>query len=186
MALVNLAPVVGNHAYSASVVSVLLVGADSARCPCTTIAVLRPPSFLRRRSHPRPGTKFQRPPPGVKPFGRGAAWVLNCQSHDIPILVAARLLRPLGNPAPNATKFFSTDEVLGFARDRSWLVRITSAVSLHSQKKNGAKREYHSVRSHLNAPGSFFSLRKNVPQAELEVGRGPDHPADLPRAVATR
>ena len=29
-----------------------------------------------------------------------AAWVLNCQPHDVPILVAARLLKPLGNPPP--------------------------------------------------------------------------------------
>ncbi len=26
------------------------------------------------------------------------AWVLNCQAGDIPILVMARLLKPLGNP----------------------------------------------------------------------------------------
>jgi hypothetical protein len=35
-----------------------------------------------------------------------AAWVLNGQSHDVPILVAARLLKLLGNPAQNAIKFF--------------------------------------------------------------------------------
>ena len=28
-----------------------------------------------------------------------AGWVLNCQAHDIPALVTARLLKPLGNPA---------------------------------------------------------------------------------------
>jgi hypothetical protein len=28
-----------------------------------------------------------------------AAWVLNCQPHDIPALVNARLIKPLGNPA---------------------------------------------------------------------------------------
>ena len=28
-----------------------------------------------------------------------AAWVLNCQAHDVPILVGARLLKPLGNCA---------------------------------------------------------------------------------------
>ena len=37
------------------------------------------------------------------------AWVLNCQPHDIPVLVAARLLKPLGNPLANGTKFFSTE-----------------------------------------------------------------------------
>jgi hypothetical protein len=33
------------------------------------------------------------------------AWVLNCQPHDVPILVAARLLKPLGSPPPNSVKF---------------------------------------------------------------------------------
>lgn len=28
------------------------------------------------------------------------AWVLNCQAHGVPVLVGARLLKPLGNPAP--------------------------------------------------------------------------------------
>ncbi len=32
------------------------------------------------------------------------AWVLNCQAHDVPVLVAARLLKPLGTPQPNSVK----------------------------------------------------------------------------------
>jgi hypothetical protein len=28
------------------------------------------------------------------------AWVLGCQPHDVPILMAARLLKPLGHPPP--------------------------------------------------------------------------------------
>ena len=30
-----------------------------------------------------------------------AAWVLNCQPHDVPILVSSRLPRLLGNPPAN-------------------------------------------------------------------------------------
>jgi hypothetical protein len=30
--------------------------------------------------------------------------VLNCQPHDVPILVAARLLKPLGNPPAPADR----------------------------------------------------------------------------------
>jgi hypothetical protein len=30
-----------------------------------------------------------------------AAWVLNCQPHDVPILVSSRLPRPLGIPPAN-------------------------------------------------------------------------------------
>jgi hypothetical protein len=33
-----------------------------------------------------------------------AAWVLNCQPHDVPVLVAARLLKPPGNRPPNSVK----------------------------------------------------------------------------------
>lgn len=68
------------------------------------------------------------------------AWVLNCQSHDIPILVAARLLRPLGNPPANGIKYFSTAEVLELAQDKSWLVKVTNTVCAHWQKKNALKR----------------------------------------------
>jgi len=68
-----------------------------------------------------------------------AAWVLNCQAHDMPILVSSRLLKPLGNPAPNGVKFFSTADVLELTKDRAWLVKMTNAVTQHWQKKNRAK-----------------------------------------------
>ena len=68
-----------------------------------------------------------------------AAWVLNCQLHDIPVLIAARLLRPLGNPPPNAVKFFATAEVVELSRDREWLAKVTKAVSQHWRQKNARK-----------------------------------------------
>lgn len=46
-------------------------------------------------------------------------WILNCMEHDIPVLVGARLLKPLGDPAPNGAKYFSTAEVLKLADDPS-------------------------------------------------------------------
>jgi hypothetical protein len=69
-----------------------------------------------------------------------AAWVLNCQPHDVPILVAARLLKPLGNPQKNGIKFFATSELLELVKDRAWLVKITNAVNQHWQKNNAAKK----------------------------------------------
>jgi len=74
------------------------------------------------------------------------AWALNCQPHDVPILVAARLLKPLGNPPPNSVKFFATLEVLEQAKDRTWLARVTNTLSQHWKDKNAAKRKQ-SVRS---------------------------------------
>jgi hypothetical protein len=69
-----------------------------------------------------------------------AAWVLNCQPHDVPILVASRLLKPLGNPPPNGVKFFATLDVLELVKDRSWLARMTNTVNQHWQKKNAMQR----------------------------------------------
>jgi hypothetical protein len=69
-----------------------------------------------------------------------AAWVLNCQPHDVPALVAARLLKPLGNPAPNSIKFFATVDVLELIKDRSWLAKMTSTISQHWQNQNCRKK----------------------------------------------
>ncbi len=69
-----------------------------------------------------------------------AAWVLNCQPHDVPILVAARLLKPLGNPPQNGTKFFSASEVIELARDRNWLARVTCAIQQYWHRQNSRKQ----------------------------------------------
>jgi len=68
-----------------------------------------------------------------------AAWLLNCQAHDVPVLVVARLLKPLGNPQPNSVKYFATLEILELAKDRSWLAKMTNAVSQHWKQKNRGK-----------------------------------------------
>src|SRR5260370_30321927 len=69
-----------------------------------------------------------------------AAWVLNCQPHDVPILVSSRLLRPLGNPAPNGIKFFATAEVLELVKDRSSLAKLTNTINQHWHRPNAAKK----------------------------------------------
>ena len=70
-----------------------------------------------------------------------AAWVLNCQPHDVPILVAARLLKPLGNPPPNSVKFFAASELLEQVQDRTWLAKVTNVLSQYWRTKNCARKE---------------------------------------------
>ena len=65
-----------------------------------------------------------------------AAWALNFQPHDIPILVGAGLLKPLGNPSKNAVKFFSTVSVQDHAKDLVWLAKATNAIYRYWQIKN--------------------------------------------------
>jgi hypothetical protein len=64
------------------------------------------------------------------------AWVLNSQVHDIPVLVAAKLLKPLGAPLANSVKYFATVEIMELAKDKAWLGRATNAVSQHWKRKN--------------------------------------------------
>jgi hypothetical protein len=66
--------------------------------------------------------------------------VLNCQPHDIPCLIAARLLKPLGNPPANGIKFFATTDLLDEMKDRNWLARISSTIYQHWHKKNSGRK----------------------------------------------
>ena len=70
-----------------------------------------------------------------------AAWVLNCQAHDIPALIAAKLLKPLGNPPQNGTKFFATADVLEASKDSHWLARMSATIYNHWRKKNAREKE---------------------------------------------
>ena len=68
------------------------------------------------------------------------AWLLNCQVHDVPILVSARLLKPLGNPPQNGIKFFAAVEIVELSRDRNWLAKATNAVNLHWRNQNSRRK----------------------------------------------
>ena len=59
----------------------------------------------------------------------------------MPILVAARLLKPLGNPSPYNVKFFAASELLEQVEDRAWLAKMTNALNQHWQKKNADKKK---------------------------------------------
>ena len=60
----------------------------------------------------------------------------------MPILAAARLIKPLGNPAANGIKFFAASDVLELSKDRAWLAKVTNALNQHWQKKNAANKNW--------------------------------------------
>ena len=68
------------------------------------------------------------------------AWVLNFQPHDLPALMAAKLIKPLGNPPANGIKFFATADLLEAMKDRNWLVRVSTTIYQHWHKQNARKR----------------------------------------------
>ncbi len=52
------------------------------------------------------------------------AWFLGFDPHEVPVLVGSGLLKPLGHPARNSTKFFATETLEQFRRDEKWLARV--------------------------------------------------------------
>jgi len=79
-----------------------------------------------------------------------AAQFLGFQEHDVPTLIAARLLTPLGRPSPNSTKYFATVELEQLRGDMKWLGRATEAVQNHWHRKNRTQ-----------APASATGYRRN-------------------------
>jgi hypothetical protein len=67
------------------------------------------------------------------------ATVLGMREHDVPILVAEKLLTPLGRPAENAVKYFAAVEIRTLAEDPKWLAIATQAIYEHWRTKNKNK-----------------------------------------------
>ena len=68
------------------------------------------------------------------------ALLLGLQEHDIAVLVAAKLLLPLGKPAANSPKYFAAVEIEAHGSDSGWLGEATKALAKHWQRKNDRKR----------------------------------------------
>jgi hypothetical protein len=58
-----------------------------------------------------------------------SAEMLGFQSHDMPVLVRAGLLKPLGGGPRNCVKFFAAFEIEKLCIDRRWLDRATRVIS---------------------------------------------------------
>ena len=70
-----------------------------------------------------------------------AAWLLNVNASDIPILIAKRLLKPLGDPARNAAKYFAAVEILNLANDRNWLAKATDVLHQYWRNKRARRNQ---------------------------------------------
>jgi hypothetical protein len=94
-----------------------------------------------------------------------AAWVINCQASDVPILVAVRLLKPLGNPQPHSVKYFAALELLEQAKNRTWLAKVTNALNQHWQKRNANKKNG-SRNGDVTANGGGSNVRDSLSIAD--------------------
>lgn len=63
------------------------------------------------------------------------AKLLGFAEHDIQILMAMGKLTPLGDPAPNAPKWFAAVEMIRLATDQDWLHKATKEIAKYWRQK---------------------------------------------------
>ena len=68
------------------------------------------------------------------------AWLLGFEPHEIPMLVAAGLLKPLGHPARNSRKYFAAQILDQLRRDEKWLARASDAISSYWRQRNARSK----------------------------------------------
>lgn len=69
------------------------------------------------------------------------SWFLGFNLHDIPVLIAAGLLKPLGQPIPNAVKYFDLITLNELKQNTNWQSRATKEIMGHWRRKNLRKSE---------------------------------------------
>ena len=65
-----------------------------------------------------------------------AAEILGFLPHEMPTLLKAGLLKPLGKPAHNGHKFFCAVEISAFSENREWLDKATRVVAKYWKDRN--------------------------------------------------
>lgn len=68
-----------------------------------------------------------------------AAWYLGFAAHEITILMAEGLLKPLGRPPSTGVKYFSAVALEELRRDQKWLARASDCVVQYWKERNQKK-----------------------------------------------
>lgn len=98
------------------------------------------------------------------------AKLLGFAEHDIQILMGAGKLTPLGDPAPNAPKWFAAVEIIRLATDKDWLHKATKEIAKHWRHKR--ERSLNSLPLNHSAAREKFSFgAKKVSPDSSPVGR---------------
>ena len=65
-----------------------------------------------------------------------AAWFLGFTPHELPMLMGAGLLKPLGRPSENGCKYFSHVELDKLKQDPVWLAKACDAIVKYWKDRN--------------------------------------------------
>jgi hypothetical protein len=92
-----------------------------------------------------------------------AALLLGFSTHEIPILAAHGLIRPLGHPPLTGVKFFSVTLLEELRRDEKWLARASDCIveywrGVNKKRKPARGEQIHAApdgQSRLKRPSSI-------------------------------
>jgi len=82
-----------------------------------------------------------------------AAWCLGFQPSEIPILVATKLLKPLGHPPASGPKYFAAVVLTELRNDSAWLDKASDAVVKFWRTKNAARKAHFPPQPLFNSAG---------------------------------
>jgi hypothetical protein len=95
-------------------------------------------------------------------YAEQAATYLGFKPHDIPVLIAAGLLKPLGGAcAAQTVKYFASVELEKLRVNTQWLSRATYYVRRHWERKNARRSKRRNGRGGLH--GQFEFTGTNSP-----------------------
>ena len=82
---------------------------------------------------------------------------LGCNTDSVTVLISAGLLKPLGRPKPNASKFFALAELEVLRADTKGLARATEAIQNWHRNKNDRHCGMRPASSSTGCPGRKVS-----------------------------
>ena len=89
-----------------------------------------------------------------------AAGILGIGPHEMPILMARGLLKPLGHPAPNGQKFFLSAILQDSRRDEKWWGKACDAITDYWRYKNDRKGQGTPPEDERQQPESVVGLHR--------------------------
>jgi hypothetical protein len=100
-----------------------------------------------------------------------AALLLGFSVHEIPVLMANGLIKPLGHPPLTGVKFFSVVGLEELRRDERWLAKASDCIVEYWRNRNDKKKAARSHRRN-NAPrSSDGQLKRQFPFAGVRFGQ---------------
>ena len=108
-----------------------------------------------------------------------AALLLGFSTHEIPILIAHGLIKPLGHPPLTGVKFFSVTGLEELRRDEKWLAKASDCIVDYWRDRNEKKKAARGRRgSHAPRRGDNNGLKRRFPFAGVRLGQASEAVAE--------